>query len=108
MLTGHKWFTSAPNSDAFLTLAQTGEGPTCFLVPRRLPGGDANAGFRPLRLKAKLGDHSNASSEVEYANVWALLVGEPGRGLCGNQPLVGDVPTKLQNSLARSNRSRFG
>ena len=85
VLTGHKWFTSAPNSDGFLALALDPDGGpgalSCFLVPRRLPGGDANDGFRPLRLKEKLGDWSNASSEVEYLNAWAVLVGEPGRGV---------------------------
>src|SRR3712207_7549846 len=63
-LTGHKWFTSAPMSDLFLVLAQTAEGLSCFLVPRVLPGGERNV-FRLQRLKDKLGDRSNASSEVE-------------------------------------------
>lgn len=63
-LTGHKWFTSAPMCDGFLTLAQTSNGITCFLVPRWLPNGSRNTGFRVQRLKDKLGDHANASSEV--------------------------------------------
>lgn len=80
-LVGHKWFTSAPMSDAFLTLAQTKEGMSCFVVPRFLPNGVRNAGFTVQRLKEKLGDKSNASSEVEYRNAWGLLLGEPGRGV---------------------------
>ncbi|KAL1522584.1 hypothetical protein AB1Y20_017569 [Prymnesium parvum] len=80
-LRGHKWFTSAPMSDGFLTLAQTEEGLSCFLVPRWLPDGNRNSGFTVQRLKAKLGDHSNASSEVEYNNAWGVLVGPAGRGV---------------------------
>jgi putative acyl-CoA dehydrogenase len=65
LLTGHKWFCSAPMCDAFLTLAQTEAGPTCFLVPRWRPDGSRNP-FHIQRLKDKLGDRSNASSEIEY------------------------------------------
>jgi putative acyl-CoA dehydrogenase len=65
-LTGHKWFCSAPMCDAFLTLAYAPSGLTCFLVPRWLPDGTRNAGFRVMRLKDKMGDRSNASSEIEY------------------------------------------
>jgi putative acyl-CoA dehydrogenase len=79
-LTGHKWFTSAPMSDLFLVLAQTGEGLSCFLVPRVLPGGQRNV-FRLQRLKDKLGDRSNASSEVEFDGTTGFLVGDPGRGV---------------------------
>jgi putative acyl-CoA dehydrogenase len=79
-LTGHKWFTSAPMSDLFLVLAQTADGVTCFLVPRVLPGGERNV-FRLQRLKDKLGDRSNASSEVEFDGTTGWLVGEPGRGV---------------------------
>ncbi len=79
-LTGHKWFCSAPMSDAFLTLAQTPEGLTCFLMPRVLPDGSRN-GIRIVRLKDKLGNRSNASSEIELDGAWAMLVGEPGRGV---------------------------
>jgi putative acyl-CoA dehydrogenase len=79
-LTGHKWFTSAPMSDLFLVLAQTAEGVSCFLVPRVLPGGERNP-FALQRLKDKLGDRSNASSEVEFAGTTGWLVGEPGRGV---------------------------
>src|SRR4051794_40819173 len=79
-LTGHKWFTSAPMSDVFLVLAQTTEGVSCFLVPRVLPGGERNP-FALQRLKDKLGDRSNASSEVEFDGTTGWLVGEPGRGV---------------------------
>ncbi|MEU9187820.1 acyl-CoA dehydrogenase family protein [Streptomyces sp. NPDC048484] len=84
-LTGHKWFCSAPMSDGFLVLAQTGpsggpEGPTCFLVPRVLADGTRNV-FRIQRLKDKLGNRSNASAEVEFDGTWARRVGEEGRGV---------------------------
>jgi putative acyl-CoA dehydrogenase len=79
-LAGHKWFCSAPMSDAFFTLARTPEGVTCFLVPRSMPGGMRNA-FRIQRLKDKAGNRSNASAEIEYENTLAHLVGEPGRGI---------------------------
>jgi putative acyl-CoA dehydrogenase len=79
-LTGHKFFCSAPMSDAFLTLAQAPDGLSCFLVPRWLPDGTRN----PLyiqRLKDKLGNKSNASSEIEYNNTTAFLLGDEGRGV---------------------------
>ena len=79
-LTGHKWFTSAPMSDLFLTLAQTGEGLSCFLVPRVLPDSTRNP-FHLQRLKDKLGNRSNASCEVEYEDTLGWLVGERGRGV---------------------------
>jgi len=79
-LTGHKWFLSAPMCDAFLMLAQTDRGPSCFLVPRWTPDGTLN-GLHLQRLKDKLGNRSNASSEVELVNAWAQLVGEQGRGI---------------------------
>ncbi|PRY55620.1 putative acyl-CoA dehydrogenase [Knoellia remsis] len=79
-ITGHKWFTSAPMSDLFLTLAQAPEGLTCFLVPRVLPDGTRNT-FTLQRLKDKLGNHSNASSEVEYDGTLAWRVGDEGRGV---------------------------
>jgi putative acyl-CoA dehydrogenase len=79
-LTGHKWFCSAPMSDAFLVLAQADGGLSCFVVPRFLPDGSKNA-FALQRLKDKLGNRSNASSEVEFANTYGVLVGEEGRGL---------------------------
>jgi len=80
-LTGHKWFCSAPMCDLFLVLAQTDEGVTCFALPRVLPDGSRNAGFQLQRLKDKLGNRSNASSEVEFHGALARLVGEPGRGV---------------------------
>ncbi|WP_312317794.1 acyl-CoA dehydrogenase family protein [Stenotrophomonas sp.] len=79
-LVGHKWFFSAPMSDGFLVLAQATGGLTCFLMPRRLPDGNRNA-FRLMRLKDKLGDWSNASSEVEFCHARAQRVGEEGRGV---------------------------
>ncbi len=79
-LLGHKWFCSAPMSDAFLTLAQGPEGLTCYLVPRIRPDGSRNP-FFIQRLKDKLGNRSNASSEIEYRGTWAQRVGVPGRGV---------------------------
>ncbi|MBS0233498.1 MAG: isovaleryl-CoA dehydrogenase [Proteobacteria bacterium] len=79
-LTGHKWFMSAPMCDAFLVLAQTAAGPTCFLVPRWTPEGARNA-IHIRRLKDKLGNRSNASSEVEFEGVHGELLGEEGRGI---------------------------
>lgn len=77
-----RWFTSAPMSDAFLTLAQTSKGLSCFIVPRFVPEtGEFNRGLRFQRLKDKLGDRSNASSEVEYHGAYADLLGEEGRGI---------------------------
>jgi putative acyl-CoA dehydrogenase len=80
-LTGHKWFCSAPMCDLFLVLAQAEEGLSCFALPRVLPDGARNAGFRIERLKDKLGNRSNASSEIELHGAWARMVGEPGRGV---------------------------
>ncbi len=85
-LTGHKWFCSAPMCDAFLTLAYEGSGAyedaglSCFLVPRWRPDGTRNQ-MEIQRLKDKLGDRSNASSEIEYRGAWARRVGAPGRGI---------------------------
>lgn len=79
-LVGHKWFCSAPMSDAFLTLAQTAKGLSCFLLPRHRPDGSRN-GFYIQRLKNKLGNWSNASSEVEYRGALAWMIGEEGRGV---------------------------
>jgi putative acyl-CoA dehydrogenase len=80
-ITGHKWFCSAPMCDLFLVLAQTDEGVTCFALPRVLPDGTRNEGFQLQRLKDKLGNRSNASSEVEFRAALAQIVGEPGRGV---------------------------
>jgi putative acyl-CoA dehydrogenase len=80
VLTGHKWFMSAPMSDAFLVLAQAPKGLSCFLMPRFRPDGTVNA-LRFQRLKDKLGNRSNASSEVEFEGASAWLIGEEGRGV---------------------------
>ncbi|GIF25968.1 putative acyl-CoA dehydrogenase [Actinoplanes tereljensis] len=79
-LRGHKWFTSAPMCDLFLVLAQSKSGLSCFMVPRVLPDGSRNV-FRIQRLKDKLGNRSNASSEPEFDDTVAWLVGEEGRGV---------------------------
>ena len=79
-ITGHKWFCSAPMCDAFLVLAQADGGLSCFLLPRFTPDGERNR-FHIQRLKDKLGNRSNASSEVEFRGAWARLVGEEGRGV---------------------------
>src|SRR5215471_17253181 len=79
-LTGQKWFCSAPMCDAFLVLAQAPRGLSCFLLPRVLPDGTRN-GFHIQRLKDKLGNRSNASSEIELDEAWAVLVGEEGKGV---------------------------
>ncbi|HTU69390.1 MAG TPA: acyl-CoA dehydrogenase family protein [Candidatus Baltobacteraceae bacterium] len=80
VLEGHKWFCSAPMSDAFLVLAQADRGLSCFLVPRVLPDGTRNP-FALQRLKDKLGNRSNASSEVEFTGTHGWIVGEEGRGV---------------------------
>ncbi|GAC1323866.1 MAG: acyl-CoA dehydrogenase family protein [Thermoleophilaceae bacterium] len=79
-LTGHKWFCSAPMCDAFLVLAQADGGLSCFLLPRHTPDGERNR-MHLERLKDKLGNRSNASSEVEFDSAWARLVGDEGRGV---------------------------
>jgi putative acyl-CoA dehydrogenase len=79
-ITGHKWFTSAPMCDFFLVLAQAPGGLSCFFLPRVLPDGSRNR-MLLQRLKNKLGNHANASSEVEYDGATAWLVGEEGRGV---------------------------
>jgi putative acyl-CoA dehydrogenase len=88
LLTGHKWFCSAPMSDAFLTLAQAEGGLSCFLVPRWWHDGSRNR-FFIQRLKDKLGNRSNASSEIEYENTRAIMIGDPGRGIASIMPMVG-------------------
>jgi putative acyl-CoA dehydrogenase len=80
LLTGQKWFCSAPMCDAFLVLAQAPGGLTCFLLPRVLPDGTRNH-FHIERLKDKLGNRSNASAEIELQDAWAMMVGEEGRGV---------------------------
>jgi putative acyl-CoA dehydrogenase len=79
-LHGHKWFTSAPMNDVFLVLAQTAGGVTCFLVPRVLADGERNR-LDVVRLKDKLGNRSNASSEMEFDGTWAQRLGDEGRGV---------------------------
>jgi putative acyl-CoA dehydrogenase len=79
-ITGHKWFCSAPTSDVFLVLAQADGGLSCFLLPRFTPDGERNR-FHINRLKDKLGNRSNASSEIELDGAWARMVGEEGRGV---------------------------
>jgi putative acyl-CoA dehydrogenase len=79
-LTGHKWFMSAPQADAFVMLAQTREGMGCFLVPRLLEDGSRN-GLRFQRLKDKIGNRSNASSEVEFSDTYGFLLGQPDHGI---------------------------
>ncbi len=80
VVTGHKWFMSAPMCDAFLVLAQAPKGLSCFLVPRFLPDGSVNA-LRFQQLKDKLGNRSNASSEVEFQGAHGWMIGEEGRGV---------------------------
>ena len=96
-LTGHKWFCSAPMSDGFLTLAQTGDGLTCFLVPRWLEDGTRNA-IHLMRLKDKLGNHANASAEIEYHGALASLVGTPGNGVRAILTMVHH--TRLDTAIA--------
>jgi putative acyl-CoA dehydrogenase len=80
LLTGHKWFFSAPMCDAHLVLARTGNGLSCFFVPRWRPDGSKNA-VLVQRLKDKLGNRSNSSSEVEFQDTWGIMVGDEGRGI---------------------------
>ncbi|MCF3184172.1 acyl-CoA dehydrogenase family protein [Streptomyces polychromogenes] len=98
LLTGHKWFCSAPMSDGFLVLAQAPGGLTCFLVPRVLPDGTRNA-FAVQRLKDKLGNRSNASAEVEFDGTWARRVGEEGRGV---RTIIGMVAATRLDCVAGS------
>jgi putative acyl-CoA dehydrogenase len=104
-LTGHKWFTSAPMCDVFLVLAQAPDGLSCFLLPRVLPDGARNR-MLLQRLKDKLGNHANASSEVEYDGATAWLVGEEGRGV----PTIIEMVnlTRLDCTLASATSMRTG
>jgi len=104
-LTGHKWFTSAPMSDFFLTLAHAPGGLSCFFVPRVLPDGSRNA-IRLQRLKDKLGNRSNASSEIEYDEALGWLVGEEGRGV----PTIIEMVnmTRLDCTIASATMMRLG
>jgi putative acyl-CoA dehydrogenase len=102
-LVGHKWFFSAPMCDAFLVLAQTSAGLSCFFLPRVLPNGTLN-GIRIQRLKDKLGNQANASSEVEFVEALAWLVGEEGRGV--PQILEMGTLTRLDCALGTSGLMR--
>ncbi len=104
-ITGHKWFTSAPMCDFFLVLAQAPGGLSCFFVPRVLPDGTRNT-FRLQRLKNKLGNHSNASSEVEYDDTVGWLVGDEGRGV----PTIIEMVnlTRLDCTLGSATAMRAG
>lgn len=102
-ITGHKWFFSAPMCDAFLVLAQTQSGLSCFFLPRVLPDGGLNA-IRIQRLKDKLGNKANASSEVEFEDAQAWLVGGEGRGI--PQILEMGTMTRLDCALGTSGLMR--
>ena len=102
-VTGHKWFFSAPMCDAFLILAQTHSGLSCLFLPRVLPDGSLNQLFIQ-RLKDKLGNKANASSEVEFAGAKAWLVGEEGRGV--PQILAMGTMTRLDCALGTSGLMR--
>lgn len=104
-INGHKWFMSAPMSDAFLLLAQAGEGLSCFLVPRLLGDGAGN-GFRFQRLKDKLGNRSNASTEVEFVNAIGEMVGSPGEGVKTIMDMV--TLTRLDCAVASAALMRAG
>jgi putative acyl-CoA dehydrogenase len=102
-LVGHKWFFSAPMCDAFLVLAQAPAGLSCFFLPRWLPDGTRNA-IAIQRLKDKLGNHANASCEVEFDQALAWLVGEEGRGI--PQILEMGVLTRLDCALGSAGLMR--
>ncbi|MEA2219897.1 MAG: putative acyl-CoA dehydrogenase [Solirubrobacteraceae bacterium] len=104
-LTGHKWFCSAPMCDLFLVLAQAEEGLSCFALPRVLPDGERNA-LRLQRLKDKLGNRSNASSEIELHGAWAQMAGEPGRGVATIIEMVGH--TRLDCVIGTAAGMRWG
>lgn len=106
LLTGHKWFCSAPMSDGFLVLAQAPDGPTCFLVPRVLADGERNV-FAIQRLKDKLGNRSNASAEVEFDGTRARRVGDEGRGAHHHRDGGGD-PAGLRDRFRRADAAGGG
>jgi putative acyl-CoA dehydrogenase len=105
IVNGHKWFFSAPMSDAFLVLAQAGQGLTCFLMPRFLPDGAQN-GIRIERLKDKLGNRSNASSEVLFEDAGAWRVGHEGKGVATILDMV--TLTRLDCAVASAGLMRGG
>ena len=104
-ITGHKWFLSAPMCDAFLVLAQADGGLACFLMPRFTPAGERNR-IHIQRLKDKLGNRSNASSEVEFDRAWARMVGEEGRGVATIIEMVNH--TRLDCALGSAAGMRQG
>jgi putative acyl-CoA dehydrogenase len=104
VLVGHKWFLSAPMSDAFLVLAQASAGLTCFLLPRFLPDGTLN-NLRLQRLKDKLGNRSNASAEVEFAGAHAWAIGEEGRGIAAIIEMV--TATRLDCAVSSAGLMRL-
>jgi len=104
IVTGHKWFMSAPMCDAFLVLAQAPGGLSCLLLPRFLPDGSMNA-LRIQRLKDKLGNRSNASSEVEFQAAHAWLIGEEGRGIPNIIEMV--TGTRLDCAIASAGLMRL-
>ena len=104
-ISGHKWFMSAPMCDAFLVLAQAPDGLTCYLMPRFRPDGSHNA-LRFQRLKDKLGNKSNASSEVEFHGAWAERVGAEGAGVRTIIEMVN--LTRLDCAIASAGQMRFG
>lgn len=104
-ITGHKWFMSAPMSDAFLTLAQAEDGLSCFLLPRLTSQGSGN-GFLFQRLKDKLGNKSNASSEVEFDGAVGHLIGNPGEGVKTIMDMV--TLTRLDCAVASAGLMRSG
>ena len=104
-LTGHKWFCSAPMSDVFLVLAQARGGLTCFVVPRVLDDGTRNA-FALQRLKDKLGNRSNASTEVELDGTWGGRLGDEGRGVRTIIDMVALDPARLRPRLGRHDARR--
>jgi putative acyl-CoA dehydrogenase len=104
IVTGHKWFMSAPMCDAFLVLAHAPKGLSCFLLPRFLPDGTVNA-IHFMRLKDKLGNRSNASSEVEFHSAHGWLIGEEGRGVPGIIEMV--TGTRLDCAVASAGLMRL-
>ena len=104
-IVGHKWFFSAPMCDAFLILAQAPGGLSCFLLPRFTPDGEVNA-IRIQRLKDKLGDRSNASSEVEFWGAHAQLVGDEGRGIATILEMGTLLPPRLRARHGRTHARR--
>lgn len=103
LLTGHKWFCSAPMCDAFLVLAQAPGGLSCFFLPRWTPDGERNR-FYLQRLKNKLGNRSNASSEVEFNRAWARIIGPEGRGIAMIMEMVNH--TRLDCALCSAGLMR--